>query len=355
MIKIVEIISGINFGGVETLLLNYFKKMNLDIFSISIITHDKPNPQNVKQFEKLGIKIYKVTPKRVNLVKNYFEIKKIIRKIKPDIVHCHMSLSNYVPLFIAKKCNVKKRISHVHELAESKNIIQKIFSKIVIKNANVLMACSTNAAKYAYDTTENVIILPNAIDVSKFTFNETQRKKIRNQLKIAESELVLGTVGRLVEVKNQKRLIKLFSKCLSKKKNMKLIIVGDGILKEELIAYARLKKVQNNIYFIGNTTEVNLYYNAMDVFVMTSYSEGLGMALVEAEANGLSCVVSNGLPDESILNENVVKLNLEFSNEIWIEKIFFQNKRINNSKIENSKFNLNNSIKILENIYKECE
>lgn len=355
MLKIVEIVSGINFGGVETLLLNYFKKMNLNDFSISIITHDQPNPQNVKQFEKLGIKVYKVTPKRINPLKNYCELKKIIQKIEPDIVHCHMSLSNYLPLFVAKKCRVKKRISHVHELAKSKNLVQKFFSKIIIKNANILMACSTDAAKYAYDTVENVIILPNAIEVSEFTFNEKKREKIRNQLKINEDEFVIGTVGRLVEVKNQKRLIELFAECYDKKKNIKLLIVGDGILKNELVAYAKTKKVQDNIYFIGNTTKVNLYYNAMDVFVMTSYFEGLGMALVEAQANGLSCVVSTGLPDESILNENVVKLNLEDSNEIWQNKILKNTKRVNNAKVLNSKFNLENSLTILEKIYRKSE
>ena len=88
---------------------------------------------------------------------------------------------------------------------------------------------------------------------------------------------------------------------------------------------------------------------------MTSYFEGLGMALVEAQANGLSCVVSTGLPDESILNENVVKLNLEDSNEIWQNKILKNTKRVNNAKVLNSKFNLENSLTILEKIYRKSE
>ena len=353
MLKIVEIVSGINFGGVETLLLNYFKEMNLSDFSISIVTHDSPNPQNVEQFEKLGIKIYKVTPKRINPFKNYFELKKIIKEMKPDIVHCHMSLSNYIPLYIAKKCHVKKRISHVHELANSKSFLQNIFSKIIKKNATLLMACSINAAKYAYDTVENVIILPNAINVLAFEFDERKRKKIRDQLKISEEEFVIGTVGRLVEIKNQKRLLDIFAECSIVKK--RLLIIGDGILKDELVSYARLKNVLDKVYFIGNTKEVSIYYNAMDIFIMTSYFEGLGMALLEAQANGLPCVVSNGLPDESILNENVIKLDLENSNHIWLKNILKNSKRVSSDKILHSKFNLKNSLTILEKIYKESE
>lgn len=350
-IKVLEVVSGINYGGVEMLLLNYFKKIDMELFEISIITHDIPNTENKKDFSDLGIAIYQVTPKRENIIKNAYEIKKILKKIRPDVIHCHMTLSNYMPLLLAKFSRIKKRISHAHE-ANNKGKLDKIYQFIINRTSTKSLACSQSAAEYCYGKNKNVFLFPNAIDVDKFAFNKDTREKIRTIYSIPNDYTVLGNIGRCVEVKNQFRLIDIFNEYLKKNTKSILMLIGDGPLKEELEKYSKQLGINENVIFVGNVNNVYDYYNAFDYFVQTSISEGFGLTVIEAQSNGLPCIISTGIPNDVVFNNNVHMVNLEAPNDEWVNTInSLNNKRTQELLIRKSSYNLDSSCIELEKLY----
>lgn len=355
-IKVLEVVSGINYGGVEILLLNYFKKIDMNLFEITIITHDVPNTDNEKEFTDLGIRIFRVTPKRKNVLKNAYEIAKLIKEISPDVIHCHMTLSNYMSLLLAKLYKVKVRISHSHE-ANSRGKLDKIYQFIINKTATKRLACSNPAAEYSYGSSKGVVIFPNAIDINRFIFNDDIRKKIRITYNIPEDYTVIGNIGRCVEVKNQFRLIDIYAIYLRQHEKSLLMVIGDGPLKEQLEHYAERIGINDHVIFVGNVNDIYDYYNALDYFVQTSISEGFGLTVIEAQSNGLPCVVSNGIPDNVIFNNNVCVLSLDNTDEEWVDVIESLNKkRTNELLITDSNYNLDNSYIELEKLYVEgCE
>lgn len=352
-IKIIEVVSGINYGGVEMLLYNYFNMMNLNKFDISIITHDIPNNENKKEFNDLGIQIYPVTPKRKNIFKNILEILKIIKRIKPDIIHCHMTLSNYMPLILAKICNVKVRIAHSHE-ANNKGKLDKLYQLLINKTATDFLSCSPQSSIYSYGKNKKVMLFPNAINMEKFLFNRKKRKQIRSEYDIPEDYVVIGNVGRFVEVKNQKRLLNIFAIYLKKHTKSFLMLIGDGPLKEELKKYAEQIGIKENIIFVNNVNNIYDFYNCFDYFIQTSISEGFGLTIIEAQTNGLTCVISFSIPKIVVINNNVKMIDLNESDEDWVRMIdSMDKKRTEDLLVINSDFNLKKSYLKLEKIYEE--
>lgn len=355
-IKVLEVVSGINYGGVEMLIFNYFKRIDMNLFDITMITHDVPNAENQKKFTDLGIRIYKVTPKRKNIFRNAYEIIKLIKEVSPDVIHCHMTLSNFMPLLLAKVCKIKVRIGHSHE-ANSRGKLDKIYQFIINKTATKRLACSYQAAEYSYGNNRDVVIFPNAIDMNCFIFNEDYRNKIRTAFNIPEDYIVIGNVGRCIEVKNQFRLIDIYAAYLRRHEKSTLMIIGDGPLKEKLEHYSEKVGVKDNVIFVGNVNDIYYYYNAFDYYVQTSNSEGFGLTVVEAQSNGLPSVISNGIPDNVIFNKNVCVLGLDHSDEEWVDAIESLNKkRTKELSITNSNYNIEKSYIELEKLYMEgCE
>jgi len=170
-VKIIHFVSGVNFGGVEAVIYNYFNNIkNCDKYENIMVSHEKINKDNQSMFKKLGFKFYEVTPKRESIFKNIIQINKIIRKEQPNIVHVHMTLSSYMALFIAYINGVNVRICHSHLSLNNLSLKDKIEKILCNYYANTYFACSDDAAKYLYNTQnyKKCYILNNAIDLKKF-------------------------------------------------------------------------------------------------------------------------------------------------------------------------------------------
>lgn len=351
--KVIEIVSGINFGGVESFLYSYFSNMNLDNYEIIMVTHDTPNLNNQRMFEKLGIKILKVTPKRESLLKNLKELHHIFKQEKPDIVHAHMTLSNWASLLIAKKLNVKTRISHSHLALNNKSFKEKIYSKLTCMYANIYVACTVDAAGYLYGKKNitKTIIIKNAFDTKKFKYDEERRKKIRNNLNLKD-EIVIGNVGRFSEQKNHKRIIEIFNYYLTINNNSVLLLIGSGEDKEKIVGLIKSYNIDDKVIFLGNKTNIEDYYQAMDIFLFPSLYEGLGIVLIEAQISGLPCIVSDVIPIESKVSDLITYLNLNDDNSTWTKKFKknkFRNKYSNCA--DGFGYKIDDAVINLENLY----
>ena len=288
------------------------------------------------------------------------ELVKFFKEHEYNIVHSHLNLLSSFTLSSAKKTNVPIRIAHSHSSSISDKGLKKLiklFAKTQInKHTTHNFACSKKAAIWQFGkeawNNGRVKIVPNGIEIEKFLFNKVERQRIRKQYNIEENVFVVGHVGGFRKVKNHEFLLKVFEKIKQIKENAILMLVGSGELEGEIKELANRLGHLNSIVFTGSVQNVNEYYSAFDSFVFPSIYEGLGIVLVEAQANGLPCFVSDVVPSEANLSDVYFPLSFNASVEEWAISI------INKSNLSNrqcpkelKKYDIKTLAKALEQFY----
>lgn len=185
--------------------------------------------------------------------------------------------------------------------------------------SNYLFACSEMAGKQIYKT-KKFYVINNAIDLDKFKFSDDLRNEIRGENKIEKNELIISTVGRLTTQKNPYFILEIIS--ILSKQNIKFQFwwFGNGDLDNKIKNKANEMELNDYIKFFGSIDDVYKYYNAMDIFILPSIYEGLPIVGIEAQANGLRCIFSDNITDETKLYEKTLFLPIE-SAEVWCNTI----------------------------------
>ena len=326
-IKILYVNGGImDCGGVSSVMMNYYSHMNSDIVKIDFLVHGFREGVHDYEIFQRGSKIYRVVPKSKNPIKNYKQIKGIIKNGNYDIVHSHADSGNAYILKIAKECGVKIRISHSHNTNYTISSKLRIFlnemqKKNISKYSTDLWACSKMAAKWLYGTSDNVLIVNNAIDSNKYKYDEKHRTLIRKKYGWGD-RFIIGMVGRLSYQKNQVYAMDIIYEIKKSIPNVLLFLCGEGELKAELVLKSQEKKLENEIYFAGKIDNMNEFYSVFDVFIMPSNFEGLPVSAIEAQCNGLPCILSDNITREAKVTDNVIYLPIGLSNvKDWCKEI----------------------------------
>lgn len=370
MIEVLHVVSTVTTGGVEMVLLNYYRHIDRTRIHWNIATTTDPNKKEKGlaefELEKLGATIYYLPHKKPNFIKHLYVFSKLLKKHHFDIVHCHLDelCAAYLP--IARAHGIKKRISHCHvaytkrgffdELAYS---VFKIFMEYGITDK---FACSTDAATFLYGSADNVFIMHNAIDSNLIKFDMTSRKAIREKYIIKEDEIVMGCVGRFDPQKNHEMLIDIFWE-FQKKCNARLLLVGSGVLENDIRNKAKHLDILDKIIFAGTSNNVNALLSAMDCFVMPSRYEGLGIVYIEAQATNLpTYATTERVPHEVNISPNMHFLSINDSPRKWAKDIYDELKNtpprtVDNTFVEDAGYDIVSAAKILErkyiNFYKE--
>jgi glycosyltransferase involved in cell wall biosynthesis len=308
---------------------------------------------------KLGGKIYNVPNFRRHPLKYYRELSRIIKEGKYEIVHINMmSAANIIPHIVAKRCNVRHIISHSHSSNTPKGIIRKILDKlnkrILINNTTDFFGCSYVAANWLFDNKikkEKIVIVNNAIDLKKFKKDDKIRKKIREELKINDG-LVIGHVGRFCAEKNHTFLVDVFKELLSVKPDSYLLLIGSGELLNNIKNKVSELGIEKNVIFLGNVNNVNEYMQAMDMFILPSYFEGLPLVAIEAQASGLKCIISSNVTKDVNINNNCKFLNIKESPKTWVDFVIdFDGKEYISDSKRMLAYDISYSSKLLEKTY----
>ena len=318
------------------------------------------NSMYENEIRKLGGKVFYYTNKKNNLFKNMKEIYDIIKSNRKenDIFYYNTSGTYYLYPYIIAKFFGYKVVTHAHNTMQpGLNIIFKFLNlinrKIINKTADIKLSCSDLAAEWVYGKkVKDVIIIENGIDIKKYKYNIAIRNKLRKQFGVKDKDIIIGNVGRLEESKNQKFLIKVFQSVLQEKREMKLWIVGNGSLKEELQKEVKENKI-SNVTFMGNRNDVNELLQAMDLFVFPSKYEGFPITLVEAQTAGLKCLVSDSITKTVKITHLVEFLSINSGINIWKDKILeninYERKDMTTT-VENMGFSQRSSAKKIEKI-----
>lgn len=309
-IKILHYIPNFKYGGIETNIISLLNNIDDDIiFDFLIENTDIP-----VNFEKLvevkNGKIFNVPNFKKHPLENVKKIDKLIKDGDYDVVEVHSFSTRPFVLKIANNNNVRNRILHIHSISRNNNKhkrIKKINELIAIKNANHFIACSKEAGE-AFLKNKKMFILPNGIDIKKFEYNEEYRKEYRKNLGI-ENKKVYGHVGRFTFLKNHKYLIEVFKNILIKEPNSVLLLVGTGEEKNNILK--SVADIKGNVIILEDREDVNKILSAMDIFIFPSLTEGFGIALLEAQANGLPCFVTYNISNNVVLLDNVKKINID--------------------------------------------
>lgn len=356
-IKICHVVSGLVGGGVEEMLYNYCSNIDMSKFDMHILYQHSASEKNYEQFKKLNFTLKEIPYKVKHPIKNFTSTYKYLKENKFDIVHCHMTLMNFIPLICAKALKIKVRICHSHNYdARKKNFIVKfgewVLKKICISCSTDLFACGEKAGEYLYGK-KKYIIMRNAIDLEKYSFDKTKREEVRRRLNINDNVIVFGNIGRLTEQKNQKFLLEILNK-LKNENKYKLVIIGDGKLKNELYRQSIEYGVHNDIIFTGIISNVQDYYSSFDVFLLPSLWEGLPVTSIEAQANGLKCLFSNNLDNSLIIDSKKTKI-LKLDVEDWLDEIkrtkANYQRKINFKKFNEKGYNIKLEAKKIEEFY----
>lgn len=321
-IKIVNIISRLVYGGTETVVYNYYKNIDKDKFELYIICMNESNEKAIKRFERIGFKVITVGNWEKKPVAEGKRIFKILKDYKFDIVHAHLSHTSFYFMILAKLAKIKHRITHSHLTKKDENLkvnIRHCIYKILIKLFSTnYMACSEAAAVDLFGKIKDVYILRNAIEVNEFKYNESYREKYRKNLNIAKDEIVYGSVGRFTPQKNQLFLIDIFYEISLLDEKSKLLLIGDGELKKDIIVKAKQLNISDKIIILSNREDINFFYQAMDRFILPSLYEGLGIVLIEAQVSGLQCFTSDiVVPKEAKVTDCCEYISLDKNSKEW--------------------------------------
>lgn len=313
-IRILHMIAILEMGGSQSMIMNLYRAIDRNKIQFDfIVDHPDRNTELRNEIKSLGGNIFSFPTFRG---KNLYEIRKTwdrFFKEHPEykVLHTHSRSYASIYLPIAKRHGLVT-ISHSHSTSNGKGMSAKIKDLLQLPirhQADYMFACSREAGKWLFGKravkSSRFKVIPNSIDSHLFIYNQERREQVRKELGIRDS-FIVGHVGRLSKPKNHSFLLKCFKELNSHHKDSILLLVGDGELGNEIKNEAKRLKIEKSVIFTGSQINTYDYYQAMDCFVFPSLWEGFGIAVVEAQASGLHCIVSDRVPPDVDIGAHLI-------------------------------------------------
>lgn len=323
-IRILQVVTYMGRGGLETMLMNYYRQIDRSRVQFDFLVHRGFHADYDDEIEALGGRIYRL-PRLVPWSRSYQNALNAFFAEHPEyrIVHVHQDCLSGVILKAAQRNGIPVRIAHSHSSGQDKDLkypIKLFYRCWIPRYATELLACSREAGEWMFRGAE-FGVLNNAVDAAAYRYDVELGQRMREELKLKRDDIVVGHVGRFSPAKNHAGLLEIFAAVRGQEPRAKLLLVGDGELRGEIEAKIAALGLSDSVLLTGVRSDVPALLQAMDVFVFPSHYEGLPVTLVEAQAAGLPCLISDRVPMECKLTELVQQLPLECGAEAWAERI----------------------------------
>lgn len=322
-VRVLHVLQRMEAGGTQAFLMNLYRNIDRSKLQFDFLVEYGEKQFYDDEIEAMGGRIYRTTvredknlPRFCRYLRDFFA-----EHQEYNVVHCHTYSIGFFVLGAAERAGVTVRIAHSHNNSMSGLAVPL---KIVLRSlfpvhANRFMACSDEAGKFLFGEREFMVV-KNAIIVDRFAFDEATRAEVRAELEL-DGSLVVGSVGRLHFQKNQAFLLDAFKEVHELRPDAKLLLVGNGPLRDELLAKAQAVGVADCLTLLSNRSDMDRLYQAMDVFVLPSLYEGLGIVAIEAQSAGLPTICSNGVAEDANVSPLFSRMALEDSPKAWAEAI----------------------------------
>ncbi|MGN1300445.1 MAG: glycosyltransferase [Clostridia bacterium] len=337
-----------NPGGIENVIMNYYRNIDRNVMQFDFLCNTKDVAYE-DEIKKLGGNVYRVTSRKENRKKFKTEMTIFFKEHAMEYYAIWVnicSLANIDYLKYAKKYKIKKRIVHSHNSQNMDSFIRGILHRVnrffITKYATDYWSCSKEASEWFYSkkiiNSKEIFLVNNAIDYEKFRFNEKIRDRIRNSMNLEEKTLVVGNVGRLHFQKNQQFVIDIFEEIYKKNNNSILFIIGEGPDREKLLDKIKEKKLEKCCFLLGVRSDINDIMQGLDVMLFPSLFEGLPLTVIEAQASNLPTYISKDKIDQRcIIDDRIIyQIPLEEKPKEWA-KIVLDSYNKYSRKIENKK------------------
>lgn len=335
-VRILHILGNTQLGGAESRIMDLYRHMDRSVVQFDFVVHSKEEGYFNEEIRKLGGRIFRVPRFRVM---NYFSYCRAWKKLLQEhrdadgrsefhMIQGHMTSTAAIYLPIARKCGIETTIAHARSAGVDKGlkgILTRFLRCNLSKKADYLFTCSELAGISVFGKKAveqgRTRFLPNAIDCQKFAPDPLVREKIRRELGI-EKCYVIGHVGRFHYAKNHEYLLRVFAELVKRKtRDYVLLLLGEGSGMEDIRILSRELGIGDKVYFLGNKSNVNDYYQAMDYFVYPSRFEGMPGTIVEAQTAGLRCLMSDTICKEVIATELVTTRSIREDPGLWADEI----------------------------------
>lgn len=338
-LRVLHAVVNMNRGGAETLIMNLYRNINREKVQFDFLTCREGAFD--KEIEAMGGKVYRIPYLTeaghfgyLQALDTFFAKHNTYR-----IVHSHMDKMSGFVIRAAKKAGIQMRIAHSHNTQSEGHLFIKMYKwyagKFIRPNATHLYACSQAAAEWMFmSEAKQTFILNNGVEIDKFQYSNGKGSLLRNTFDIEEESFVLGHVGRFHEQKNHKFIIDLFHRLNKKMANIHLVLVGDGPSKKEMERRVRELKLDKKVNFLGVRDDIPDLLQMFDLFIFPSFFEGLPVTLVEAQASGLPCIISDSITDEVDMNLGLIHRLSISDKDLWIQKIMDLKKGLPSREVE---------------------
>ncbi|NQK68623.1 glycosyltransferase family 1 protein [Streptococcus suis] len=351
-------------GGVEAVVMNYYKHIDTNILQFDFIFDSDSRDVPIDYLKSRGSKVYFIPPYNKPIY-YHKSLKKILKDGQYKIVHSHINTLSVFSLFAAKCAKVPIRIAHSHSTTNSKekgkNLLKQLLRPFSKTFATEYMTCSELAGRWLFGdklyNSGNVYLLNNAIDTNVFSYNINLRDEMRKTFNIAQSTLVIGHIGRFVAQKNHDFLIDIFYEIYRNNSDSMLVLAGEGPLLQQIKDKVKSLGISSAVQFLGQRSDAPSLYQMFDVFLLPSLYEGLPVVGVESQAAGLLCILSDDMTYETKVLKTTKFLSLDQTAKEWAKDILSSytkfERKDTSREVESHGFEITTEVKKLEMKYLE--
>lgn len=328
MIRVLQVFGIMNRGGAENMIMNIYRKIDKSKLQFDFVVHHKKRGEFDSEIIELGGKIFCVPQFKGYNLFQYMKWWKVFFAENPEykIIHSHIRSTAFIFIPIAKHNGIIS-IIHSHSTSEGKNfegIVKRLFEYPLRWECDYYIGCSKEAGNWLFGNkivnSNKYRIIKNAVDLNRYSLNDCIRQDYRNKLGITNN-LVFIHIGRMEEVKNHFFLIDIFKGIKSKIDTAKLLLVGDGNLKDSIKEYVEKEHLSKDILFLGIRDDVPKLLMSADCFLLPSKWEGLPLSVIEAQAAGLPCFVSDRVSNEVKATRKLIFLPISRGAKLWVDRI----------------------------------
>lgn len=357
--RVLQIVTTMNRGGAETMIMNHYRKIPRDFIQFDFLVHRQERGNYEDEIESMGGRIFRAPKIRPWTYPQYFKwLNSFFKNHAKDFraIHGHIQENTGFAAYFAKKYGIEYRISssHIADLGIDYKYIFRQFGRLfTLKYSNKYLACGEDAGKFLYGK-RKFEIFKNAIDSSKFVYNPEKRIQIRNQLNLNSDCFVVGNVARFGPQKNHLFLIDIFKEVVKQNSDSRLILVGDGPLLKDVENKIRDLDLENNVLLLGLREDISDILQGFDVFLMPSIFEGLPVSVIEAQAAGLPCVLSDVIDKSTDVSGLIRFVSLNSNVKEWARSLlgFKDFERKSQTKfIKEAGYDTSENIKKMINLY----
>jgi glycosyltransferase involved in cell wall biosynthesis len=344
--------------GITSTQIEYAKVLDKNKIQMDIAAVHADVPEVIKAFEDLGCRVIVFPDRYSHTFKYCMKLYRSIKKEKYQVVHVHGSSAMLVlELFVARIAGVPCRIAHSRNTSCLNEKMDKMLRPIFHRMYTKALSCGSDAGDFLFEGHEYQVF-HNGKDFEKFKYSLETRKKYRDTFGI-EGKKVLGFVGNLIEQKNPFFLLDVFKEVCATEKNVHLVIMGDGELREKLVLYSQKLEIYENITFTGRISNVNEIIQACDIMLLPSIYEGLPNVVLEWQIAGLPSLISDKITQECKVTDMVHFLPIDQGTQIWVDKVNSIEVKDNREKaslyackeMQKAGFEIHESTRRLEEIY----